>query len=51
MQAGSWKDTRMRMRYGERVLAARGGTARAAKEQGRDSFESTETGKGIRGGR
>jgi integrase len=35
MQAGRWKDTRMPMRYGERVLAARGGMARAAKEQGR----------------
>jgi integrase len=35
MQAGRWKDTRMPMRYGERVLATRGGMARAAKEQGR----------------
>jgi integrase len=35
MQAGRWKDTRMPMRYGERVLAARGGMARAAKVQGR----------------
>jgi integrase len=35
MQAGRWKDTRMPMRYGERVLAARGGMARAAEEQGR----------------
>ncbi len=35
MQAGRWKDTRMPMRYGERVLAKRGGMARAAKEQGR----------------
>jgi integrase len=35
MQAGRWADTRMPMRYGERVLAARGGMARAAKEQGR----------------
>jgi integrase len=35
MQAGRWKDTRMPMRYGERVLAARGGMARAAKAQGR----------------
>jgi hypothetical protein len=34
MQAGRWKDTRMPMRYRERVLAARGGLARAAKEQG-----------------
>jgi integrase len=35
MQAGRWADTRMPMRYGERVLAARGGMARAAKSQGR----------------
>jgi integrase len=35
MQAGRWKDTRMPMRYGEKVLASRGGMARAAKEQGR----------------
>jgi hypothetical protein len=30
-----WKDTRMPMRYGERVLAPRGAMARAAKSQGR----------------
>jgi hypothetical protein len=36
MQAGRWKDTRMPMRYGEKVLASRGGMARAAKSQGRD---------------
>jgi integrase len=35
MQAGRWKDTRMPMRYGERVLAARSAMARAAKVQGR----------------
>ena len=35
MQAGRWKDTRMPMRYGEKVLAQRGGMARVAKEQGR----------------
>jgi integrase len=35
MQAGRWKDTRMPMRYGEKVLASRGAMARAAKEQGR----------------
>ena len=35
MQSGRWKDTRMPMRYGEKVLAARGGMARAAKAQGR----------------
>jgi integrase len=35
MQAGRWKDTRMPMRYGEKVLASRGGMARAAKAQGR----------------
>jgi hypothetical protein len=35
MQAGRWTDTRMPMRYGERVLAGRGAMARAAKTQGR----------------
>jgi hypothetical protein len=35
MQSGRWKDTRMPMRYAERVLARRGGMARAAKVQGR----------------
>jgi integrase len=35
MQAGRWRDTRMPMRYGERVLAGRGAMARAAKSQGR----------------
>ena len=35
MQAGRWTDTRMPMRYGEKVLAGRGAMARAAKEQGR----------------
>jgi integrase len=36
MQAGRWKTNRMPMRYGEHVLAARGGMARAAYGQGRD---------------
>jgi integrase len=36
MQAGRWKSTHMPMRYGEHVLAARGGMARAAGEQGRN---------------
>ena len=36
MQAGRWKTNRMPMRYGEHVLAARGGMARAAQEQGRN---------------
>ncbi len=36
MQAGRWKSTVMPMRYGEDVLAARGGMARAARAQGRD---------------
>ena len=36
MQAGRWRDTRMPMRYGEKVLAGRGAMARAAKAQGRD---------------
>jgi integrase len=35
MQSGRWKDTRMPMRYAERVLATRGGMAQAAKQQGR----------------
>jgi integrase len=35
MQAGRWTDTRMPIRYGEKVLASRGGMARAAKQQGR----------------
>ncbi|HEY6619992.1 MAG TPA: tyrosine-type recombinase/integrase [Steroidobacteraceae bacterium] len=35
MQAGRWRDTRMPMRYGEKVLASRTGMARAAKSQGR----------------
>ncbi len=37
MQAGRWKTNRMPMRYGEHVLAARGGMARAAEAQGRDT--------------
>jgi integrase len=37
MQAGRWKTNRMPMRYGEHVMAARGGMARAAVAQGRDS--------------
>jgi hypothetical protein len=35
MQAGRWRDTRMPMCYGEKVLASRGAMARAAKSQGR----------------
>jgi hypothetical protein len=35
MQAGRWRDTRMPMRYGERVLAGRGAMAKAAKSQGK----------------
>jgi hypothetical protein len=35
MQAGRWKDTRMPMRYAERVPAAQSGMAQAAKQQGR----------------
>jgi hypothetical protein len=37
MQAGRWKSNRMPTRYGEHVLAARGGMARAAQAQGRES--------------
>jgi hypothetical protein len=36
MQMGRWKSTAMPMRYGEHILAARGGMARAAELQGRD---------------
>jgi len=39
MQAGRWKSTAMPMRYGEEILAARGGMARAAAAQGRDDSE------------
>ena len=42
MQAGRWKSTHMPMRYGEHVLAARGGMARAAVAQGRDSDRVVE---------
>jgi integrase len=37
MQAGRWKSTHMPMQYGEHVLAARSGMARAASEQGREA--------------
>jgi integrase len=37
MQAGRWKSNRMPMRYGEDVLAARRGMARAASAQGREA--------------
>jgi len=37
MREGRWTTVRMPMRYGEHVMAARGGMARAAKAQGRDS--------------
>ncbi len=37
MRVGRWKTVRMPMRYGENVMAARGGMARAAREQGRDA--------------
>jgi hypothetical protein len=33
MQAGLWKSNRMSMRYGEQVMATRGGIARAAQLQ------------------
>jgi site-specific recombinase XerD len=36
MQAGRWRTSRMPMRYGEHVLAAKGGMARAADAQGRN---------------
>jgi hypothetical protein len=34
MREGRWTTVRMPMRYGEHVMAAREGMARAAKEQG-----------------
>jgi hypothetical protein len=34
--AGRWKTNRMPMRYGEHVMAARGGMARTAQAQGRE---------------
>jgi integrase len=37
MREGRWTTVRMPMRYGEHVTAARGGMARAAEAQGRDS--------------
>ncbi len=36
MREGRWSTVRMPMRYGEHVMAARGGMARAAQKQGRD---------------
>jgi integrase len=42
MQAGRWKTNRMPMRYGEHVLAARGGMARAAQVQGRDASSNPQ---------
>jgi integrase len=43
MQAGRWKSNRMPMRYGEQIMAARGGIARAAALQGRDAKDDTRT--------
>jgi integrase len=37
MREGRWQSVRMPMRYGEHVMAARGGMARAAQAQGRES--------------
>jgi hypothetical protein len=39
MQAGRWKSNRMPMRYGEHILAAKGGMGRAAQLQGRDESD------------
>jgi integrase len=36
MQAGRWRSTHMPMRYGENILASRGGMSKAAEAQGRD---------------
>ena len=43
IQTGRWKSTAMPMRYGEAVQAARGGMARAAEKQGRDSDPVTRS--------
>jgi len=48
MQAGRWKTNRMPMRYGEHVLAARGGMARAALVQGRDEETSATVNRAFR---
>ena len=37
IQARRWKSNRTPMRYGEHVLAARGGMVRAPEAQGRDN--------------
>ncbi|MDB6084731.1 MAG: integrase family protein [Gammaproteobacteria bacterium] len=43
MQAGRWKSNRMPMRYGEHVLATRGGMGRAAQMQGREEVTPPTT--------
>jgi site-specific recombinase XerD len=48
MQAGRWKSTAMPMRYGENILAARGGMARAAELQGRNVGEFAVPDKSVR---
>ena len=47
MQAGRWKDTRMPMRYGEKVLASRGAMARAAKAKGEPNQDREQRQLGI----
>ena len=42
MQSGRWRSSRMPMRYGEHVLASRGGMARAAQAQGRDKEQTPD---------
>jgi integrase len=49
MQAGRWKSNRMPMRYGEHILAARGGMARAAERQGRDAADPAKEIRRVRG--
>ena len=49
MQSGRWKSSRMPMRYGEEILAARGGMARAAQQQGRDSILESAPAETISG--
>lgn len=44
MQAGRWKSIRMPTRYGEQVMATRGGIAWAAQQQGRDAIHEKQAG-------
>jgi integrase len=46
-QTGRWKSSRMPMRYGEEILAVRGGMARAASAQGRDSRSDDQPSEAV----